>query len=457
MLLVPRHRRGKSSQGWRGGGGGSGGGGSKSGGEHAAAPKGGNGGRGGRGRAPPPAANGSRGPSSVSGGESLVVSFGNRGERTVEVRPGGQWFLQDPRGAKLGPYTSAEIVTWFGAVQVAEGAGGGWRDLRGALAAMGGDAPARAAKLGKEAEKASREKGAKDKPKDKPKDKQKEPEKPPVKAGTEAPPTPADPAGEKGPARMEKVAGKAVTGKGSLAPDEADVSGNSTGGGKAFAAGEAPKGNGEVATVAEVSPAKAEGAPIRSVAATNSAKPAVPAPKPDLAPPQAPAPVEAPVVTETPAPASALVAAAGTEPAPTAAPKSSEAPSKDSAEAPVSGAAAEAALSEAPAAPAPEKSLPDQDPSPSEVSEWLFFGGKGAEGDGEPLWRYVDNHDKVQGPFGAKQMILWHQSKFFQDSLQMLGCSPKLSPPNLPPTSSYRPFGELLREATQSCREHKGR
>ena len=378
----------------------------------------------------------------------------------MEVRPGGQWFLQDPRGAKLGPYSSAEIVNWFDALQVAEGAGEGWRDLRGALAAMGGDAPAKAAKQGKEAEKSSREKGVKDKTKDK----QKEPEKnPATKAGTVAPPTPADPAGEKGPVRMEKVTGKTVTGKGSLAPAEADVSAKLTGGTKGVAASEVSKSKDEVTTVAEASSAKAEGVPIRSVAATNSAKPAVPAPKPDLASAPAPARVGAPAVTESPAlseakseaptptPASALVPTTGPEPAPTAAPKSSEAPSKNSAESPASGAAAEPAESKATTAPAPEKSLPNRDPAPSkkEVSEWLFWG-KGAEGDEVPLWRYVDNNGEVQGPFGPQQMVLWHEKKFFQGSLLMLGCSGKLSPPNLPPTSSYRPFGELLREASES-------
>ena len=58
----------------------------------------------------------------------------------VEVRTGGPWYVKDPRGAKLGPYSAAEIVAWFGSLQVAEGAGA-WQDLRTVLPALGGGIP----------------------------------------------------------------------------------------------------------------------------------------------------------------------------------------------------------------------------------------------------------------------------------------------------------------------------
>ena len=70
----------------------------------------------------------------------------------------------------------------------------------------------------------------------------------------------------------------------------------------------------------------------------------------------------------------------------------------------------------------------------------------------EPLWRYVDNGGKVQGPFSAQQMILWDDSNFFQTSLLMLGCAPNLAPPNLPPTSANVPL-----EAPVPMRERSAR
>ena len=56
-------------------------------------------------------------------------------------------------------------------------------------------------------------------------------------------------------------------------------------------------------------------------------------------------------------------------------------------------------------------------------------GGKEEE---EPVWRYIDNKEQIQGPFSANQMLLWYNMGFFEKGLLMLGTAKKLAPPHLP-------------------------
>lgn len=455
-LRVRRGRRGRNFHGGKGGGGktageqnptAAGGGTGRGGG-------GGGSGRGGRGRAPPLGSNASRGPS-PAGGESLFVCVGSRGERTVEVRTGGPWYVKDPRGAKLGPYSAAEIVAWFGSLQVAEGAGA-WQDLRTVLPALGGGIPFAKAPKGKEREAEKDKLKEKDKPKekdkdrDKPnemakekdKDKPKEREKPsaavPARGGTN---------GEKGAAgaRLEKPAA-AVSEK----PGKASAGGTGPGLPAEADAQETVGKPSETPTPATEEPAKGSPGAVAAAAAAATATSAPPdAPREKTEKAQAPSIVATDAAGEpTPAlPAKAAVAAA---PATTAvAGKPAEKPRYSNDKLP---AAAPAVTPGSNGVAEPPAAAATKAPTDKELSEWLFRGKSRSEGGGEPLWRYVDNGGKVQGPFSAQQMILWDDSNFFQTSLLMLGCAPNLAPPNLPPTSSYRPFGELLAEARAAWR-----
>ncbi len=447
-LGLRRGRRGRSYHGGKGGGGkaageqnpaAAGAGGGRGGG-------GGGSGRGGRGRAPPPGSNGSRGPS-PAGGESLFVCVGDRGERTVEVRTGGPWYVKDPRGAKLGPYSEAEIVAWFSSLQAAEGTGP-WRDLRTVLIppALGGGAPRAKAPKGKEREaekdkpkekdkakekeKPNEMEKEKDKDKDKPKEKEKHSAVAPSRGGS---------TGEKGGAgaRVEKPAvaasekpskPAAEAGKGPCLPAEAD----------------APESMGKLSekprsVVEEPKSSSRPGAPAAASATATTAAPDAPQVKTEKAPTPSIAAADKEPMPALPAKAAAAPAAATAAVAEKSAEKpqlSNDQPAAaDPAAKPGSNGVAE-----------PPVATATKAPTDQELSERLFRGMYHSKSGGEPLWRYVDNHGKVQGPFSAQQMILWDDSNFFQKSLLMLGCAPNLAPPNLPPTSSYRPFGELLRE-----------
>ena len=359
--------------------------------------------------------------------------------------------MKDPRGAKLGPYSEVEIVAWFSSLQAAEGTGP-WRDLRAALipAALGGGAPSAKAPKGKEREaekdkskekdKAKEKEKEKEKDKDKPKEKEKEKHNPQEKEKhNAAAPSRGGPTGEKGAAgaRVEKPAVAAGEKPGKPAAEGGKGPGLS-------AEAEAPEAMGKLSekpgsVVEEPKSSSRPGATATASATATTAAPDAPQAKTEKAPTPSIAAADKEPIPALPAKAAAAAAAA------TAAVSGKSAEKAHlSNDQPVAAASAAKpgsnGVTEPPAATATEG------PTDQEVSERLFRGRSHSKSGGEPLWRYVDNDGKVQGPFSAQQMILWDDSNFFQKSLLMLGCAPNLAPPNLPPTSSYRPFSELLDE-----------
>merc|ERR1712087_416494 len=79
------------------------------------------------------------------------------------------------------------------------------------------------------------------------------------------------------------------------------------------------------------------------------------------------------------------------------------------------------------------------------VSE-VFTGGVKNNPTEEPVWRYVDNEQQIQGPWTSKQMVSWYKQGYFELDLLVVGCERKLCPPNLPKKEEYLPLGRLLQD-----------
>ena len=89
------------------------------------------------------------------------------------------------------------------------------------------------------------------------------------------------------------------------------------------------------------------------------------------------------------------------------------------------------------------------------VVHGLFTGGCKLAAE-EPVWRYVDNSENVQGPWTSRQMISWYKQGYFDKNLLVVGCERKLAPPNLPKRSEYRPLGQLLQEKSEKMPNARG-
>merc|ERR1711907_420851 len=84
----------------------------------------------------------------------------------------------------------------------------------------------------------------------------------------------------------------------------------------------------------------------------------------------------------------------------------------------------------------------------------LFTGGVKNNPTEEPVWRYVDNEQQIQGPWTSKQMISWYKQGYFELSLNVVGCERKLCPPNLPGREQYQPLGRLLQDKAAKMPGH---
>ena len=84
----------------------------------------------------------------------------------------------------------------------------------------------------------------------------------------------------------------------------------------------------------------------------------------------------------------------------------------------------------------------------------LFTGGVKNNPTEEPVWRYVDNEQQIQGPWTSKQMISWYKQGYFELNLNVVGCERKLCPPNLPGREQYQPLGRLLQDKAAKMPGH---
>ena len=99
-------------------------------------------------------------------------------------------------------------------------------------------------------------------------------------------------------------------------------------------------------------------------------------------------------------------------------------------------------------------------PCPPNVAEKLFRGllgkKKGADRNkphlatDEPVWRYRDPQGDVQGPFPPSSMIGWLAAGYLAPDLPVCAASRKVSAPDVPPASLYRPLRQLLLLATRN-------
>jgi len=65
------------------------------------------------------------------------------------------------------------------------------------------------------------------------------------------------------------------------------------------------------------------------------------------------------------------------------------------------------------------------------------------------MWRYIDYQGTVQGPFPAATMQQWYMSGDLPNDLPVCGSERRVSPPNLPDPSMYRPLADLIGEASR--------
>lgn len=83
---------------------------------------------------------------------------------------------------------------------------------------------------------------------------------------------------------------------------------------------------------------------------------------------------------------------------------------------------------------------------PVPVARRLFTCNAGLATE-QPLWRYLDQNDQVQGPFTSAEMLKWYISNALGGpDLRLIGHDRVVSPPDLPPLSLYRRLGDLLEE-----------
>lgn len=72
----------------------------------------------------------------------------------------------------------------------------------------------------------------------------------------------------------------------------------------------------------------------------------------------------------------------------------------------------------------------------------LFSAGQPAGQ--EPLWWYIDNNRKVQGPYPASKLIDWYCAGYFSLDMQMVGVAVKGNHTFPPPRSFFRPLRILF-------------